>query len=297
MSQPADDTATLEQDAELDEPLRRVAYEAGMLLGLEATRQEQAYHRRRLTRHQYWLHGAGTLAGMAVGLETVAGATPEEPARVRVIVGPGIGIDNLGREVLVHESYCIDLGDWLEARGADGLREGYDDAADLLWLKVTVRYEECPVAAQPVLARKLNLGTDPVQPSRTSDGVLLELNPELPPAADTRYRPWGVHPPLGDAMPALTAAEQVLIDAASGAEAEQLRLHARLLHALDVSGVGAAIPEDRREEHARLLLARISLAVTDIDAISVDPAQISVNNLVRPFLSSAGQLAYLARQA
>ena len=42
-----DDFSTLKQDAELAEPLRRVAYEAGMMLGLEATRDEQAYHRRR----------------------------------------------------------------------------------------------------------------------------------------------------------------------------------------------------------------------------------------------------------
>ena len=50
-----DDLPTLEQDDQLAEPLRRVSYEAGMMLGLEATRDEQAYHRRRLTRHQYWL--------------------------------------------------------------------------------------------------------------------------------------------------------------------------------------------------------------------------------------------------
>ena len=36
-----DDRPTLEQDATLDETLRRVAYEAGMMLGLEATRDEQ----------------------------------------------------------------------------------------------------------------------------------------------------------------------------------------------------------------------------------------------------------------
>jgi len=39
------------------------------LLGVEATRDEQDYHRRRLVRHQYWLHGSGTVAGLAVVLE------------------------------------------------------------------------------------------------------------------------------------------------------------------------------------------------------------------------------------
>ena len=44
-----EDNPILEQDATLDSPLRKVAYEAGMLLGLEATQEEQDYHRRRLT--------------------------------------------------------------------------------------------------------------------------------------------------------------------------------------------------------------------------------------------------------
>ena len=39
----AEDLSALEQDDQMAEPLRRVAYEAGMMLGLEATRDEQAY--------------------------------------------------------------------------------------------------------------------------------------------------------------------------------------------------------------------------------------------------------------
>ncbi|MEJ2436031.1 MAG: hypothetical protein P8Y53_23890, partial [Pseudolabrys sp.] len=76
MSDSAEDLVTLTEDAALDQPLRRVAYEPGMLLGVEATRDEQQYHRRRLTRHQYWLHGAGTLAGMAVHVDAASGTDP-----------------------------------------------------------------------------------------------------------------------------------------------------------------------------------------------------------------------------
>jgi hypothetical protein len=57
------------------------------------------------------------------------------------------------------------------------------------------------------------------------------------------------------------------------------------------------------EEGARLLLARVSIAVPDLNSILhsnlgdpvVNPNDIHVNNLVRPFLSTASQLAYLAR--
>jgi hypothetical protein len=297
-----EDTPTLEQDSKLDEPLQRVSYEAGMLLGLEATRDEQDYHRRRLNRHQYWFHGAGTLAGMPVSLDP---ATSAQPVTVRVVVGPGVGIDGLGREVLIHEPYCINLGDWLKKQTETKLREGYDETLNpnLLWLKVTVRQQDCPVAAQPVLARKLNLSTDAVQPSRIADSVLLELTPELPPPADARFHPWASHPAVADAVPALTAAEQAVIDGAANAETQrQLRLHARLLHALDDSGVIAQTAADELASAAQVLLARISIIVPDlstilneVDDLLLSPGDISVNNLVRPFLTTASQLAYLQR--
>ena len=297
MTDTADDRRTLEQDATLGEPLKRVAYEAGMMLGLDATRDEQSYHRRRLTRHQYWLHGYGTLAGMAVSVDPATATDADTDIDTRVVVGAGLGIDGLGREVLVHEPYCIELGEWLAAQSETDLRAGYSDADDRLWLKLTVRYADCPVAAQPVMARKLNLSTDPVQPSRTADSILLELAPELPPSTPNSYRPFGAHPALSADRPeALTEAENQTLDNASGAEAAQLDLHARLLHAIDGEGITPASLSRDLEAGARLLLARLSLRVTDINAIVVNPERITVNTLVRPFLVTASQLAYLARQ-
>lgn len=298
MTQLTDDLQTLEQDAEFDAPLRRVAYEAGMLLGIEATRDEQAYHRRRLNRQQYWLHGCGTLTGMAVSIEPTISATPTENELVRVLVSPGVGIDCFGRELLIHEPYCINLGDWLDAQPETALREGFSAADDRLTLHVYARHEDCAVAAQPVLARKLNLGTDAVQPSRFADSVLLDMAAELPAATDTRYQPWANHDPVDDALPAgLTQSEVDTITAAgTGNSGQQLRLHARLLHALDDSGVTTTAAAEDLQRSARLLLARISITVTDINDIVVNPSLIAVNNLVRPFLTTPSQLAFLASQ-
>ena len=294
-----DDFPTLEQDADLTEPLRRVAYEAGMMLGLEATRDEQAYHRRRLNRHRYWFEGYGTLVGMAVRVDSVE--QPSGEPTTRLMVGPGIGIDGLGREVMIHETYCIDLGQWLAAQTETQLREGWSDPDDLLWLKVTVRHQDCPVARQPVLARKLNLSTDAVQPSRIADSVRLELRAELPPAADPRFRPWARHAPIPEVPPTLTAAEQATLDGLNGinpAAGAQLALHARLLHALDgAPDLGTDLSDEELADGAALLLARISMPTADVNAIAIDPEQISINNLVRPFVDRAGQLAWLARQA
>jgi len=298
MSAIVNDNASIAQDADLESPLRRVAYEAGMLLGLEATREEQSYHRRRLTRRQYWLDGAGTLAGMAVSIDPASSDDPDSDVGVRVIVGPGLGIDGLGREVLVHEAYCVNLRDWLASQSQTALNAGYDAANDRLWLKVSVRHKDCPVAQQPVLARKLNLGTDPVQPSRIADSVQLELTAELPPAAEPGYRPWAAHPPLPETPSGLTAAEQATLAAAeaeSAAAGRLMNLHARLLHALD-DGVSPRALADALEQSASLLLARISIQTADLNHIVVNPARISVNNLVRPFLVTPSQLAYLSRQ-
>lgn len=306
MSAIAEEIDTLKDDANLSEPLRRVAYEAGMLLGLDATRDEQAYHRRRLNRQQYWLHGSGTLAGMAVVIDP-ATTTETDPILTRMNVSPGIGIDGLGREVLIRENYCIDLGDWLKAQNETALRDGYDEAADLLWLKVTVRYQECDVAQQPVLARKLNLSTDAVQASRKADSILLELIPELPPTVeDTRFQPWAAHHPIDEPLPTeLTTTENNFIEGlpADTAARAQRELQARLLYALDDDSVSTELLSDQLEEGARLLLARISIPMTDLAVILnadendqvVNPNGISVNNLVRPFLMTASQLAFLQR--
>ena len=152
---------------------------------------------------------------------------------------------------------------------------------------------------QPVLARKLNLSTDAVQPSRTADSVQLELIPELPPAADERYAPWGSHNPIADTTPALNDVEQQMLDdleVSNPAAAAQLRLHTRLLHAMDTDTIATQNLADELEVGARLLLARLSISTTDVTAIVMNPELISINNLVRPFLSTASQLAWLDRQ-
>lgn len=290
-----EDQATLEEDARLDQPLRRVRYEAGMMLGLEATREEQDYHRRRLTRHQYWLHGYGTLAGMAVRLVPESSGGTQ---RLRLMVGPGVGIDGLGRELLVHETYCIDLKDWLDAQGETALHEGYDEAGHKLWLSVSVRYKDCAVAAQPVLARKLNLSTDPVQPSRTADSVQLELSALAPPAAGTdAFRPWGARDAVPDDLPAeLTEAEGDFIDdAPNEAAAAQRRLHARLLYGLSAVGTSTQALIEELEANAQVLLAHIRIDAPTLATPDLTPENILVNNMVRPFLVTASQLAYLAR--
>lgn len=300
MTLTAQETATLFADAALDEPLRRVAYEAGMLLGLEATRDEQAYHRRRLNRHQYWLQGAGVVAGLRVQVESSTAPNP----RVRLLVGPGIAIDGLGREVLVTETHCLDLADWLGAQGPTTLADGFDVAANRLRLRVTARYQDCPVAAQPVLARQLNLGTDAVAASRIADAVALEIAVESPAAAAALapFSPWPLHRALDADLPELPAEEAAALaaaDAASPQAGARLRLRLRLLHLFDGGDWGPPEALSDLLAEVRVPLARVAIEAADQDALAALPgtltaAAVSVDNLARPFLTTAAQLAFLS---
>lgn len=312
MSEAAD--KTLQTDNQFEEPLRRVNFSPGQLLGVEATRDEQEYHRRRLVRHQYWLHGCGTVVGLPVVLESFLNS--EGKPSIRIVVRPGYAIDGLGREVLLEEPYCIDLGAWLQTKWnarnqavtngslswGDLERDGFEDAGGnkgLLQLKITLRYDQANSGLQPVLATALNASTDPVQPSRLKDCALLELLPEKPPSEPSRNY-WLGHPPIPEfadlAGSALTKAEQDEIDLANGTERTRLELKARLINALDGTNQGrsaiktGADTESERQNLARILLARLSIPV-DVGKGEWQFDQTTLNNLDRPFVLSAPWLA------
>lgn len=302
--------ASLAGDGRFEEALRRVSHAPGMLLGLEATRAEQDYHRRRATRHGYWLHGAGTVAGLRVSLRARDPGNDSDPARVRLVVSPGVGVDGLGREVSVAEPYCIDLGAWLDAQFGDAagwgamIRDGYAAADNLLWLKVTMRYQDCASGLQPVLATQVNAGTDPVQPSRIADCVLFELAAERPGDAATDEHLFAAHArirPFDEVEGQLGERERARIGGAGDTARRQLELGARLLHSLGDDNQALTARHAFQTDPgmlARTLLARIAIRLTPPDpepGLIVNPNRIEIDNLVRPFLFNAAALARLIR--
>lgn len=302
--------AGLAADADLQHALQRVSYQAGMLLGLEATQAEQDYHRRRQNRHNYWLHGSGTVAGLRVSTHAIDPGNDVDRARVQLIISPGVGVDGLGREVSVQEPYCIDLGAWLTTQYEDEatdswgalVRQGLDTTSNQLWLKVTMRYQDCPSGLQPALATGVNAGTDAVRPSRLKDGVLYELVAERPEAGGGLH-PFAAHnalPEWSDALAGrLQPGERQQIDDASGADQRQLQLAARLLHAVadDSAALATRNPyTTTAAELARTLLARVAIQLTPERKLIVNPRRVTVDNLARPFLLNATLLAQLLRQ-
>lgn len=284
------DRATLLADADPAHLPPRVAYADGMLLGLEATRAEQAHHRRRLAIHQHWLHGAGTVAGMAVEVRAMgADPGPDRTRATALVVHPGVAIDGLGREILLVERHCLRLDQWLVAQTREDLDAGYDPLTRRLHLRITARYRDCPQGAQPVLANLVNQGTDAVDVARIGAAVELELS------ADTAK---GVHDPFVanswrarlQAVPPerLSAAEEARIGAA-GANAEALRRRLERAHAFTTGELAAeAARPEAVAERARILLATVVLdpAPEPLDpaTLVVRPERVAIDNLVRPFV-------------
>ena len=304
--------AGLGADADFATALKRVSFEPGMLLGIEATRAEQEYHRRHLNRHGYWLHGSGTVVGLRVYSQGDDPGDDTSTARVRLHITPGIGVDNLGREITVYEPYCIDLGAWLTTqyqnqdtandRWGALIRDGYEAATNLLWLKVSMRYRESPSGLQPVMATDVNAGTDPVMPSRLQDGVLFELVAERPADAAPGAHPFAAHnalPEWNDDLAAkLDPAERDQIGAATGNAQKQLQLAARLLYALADDNAALATREAftiSAGELARTLLARVAIRLTPAQELIVNPRRVAVDNLARPFVFNAAALAQLIK--
>lgn len=298
MSKTETDPLTLERDARFDEPLRRVSFEAGMLLGLEATRNEQDYHRRRLNRQQYWLHNQGTLVGLAVSIAGKDEVASDTATVTRIEISPGVAIDGLGREVVVEEPYCLNLNDWSETH-ANTLANGYDEEEQALWLTVSLRHRDCPIAFQPILAQQVNAGTDPVAPARIKDSVQLTLRAgRAPQVSEDKYNPWSAHPLRQDAT-TLTPLENTYREQQNTATRAQLDLHARLLHGLPEDSDALKISEtfrQRLDELANIVLAEIRITAPSLEGMVINPKNIDVNNLIRRFLTTPDQLAWLMRQ-
>lgn len=340
MSQDTDDKIldeSVKQDADVAQPLERVNYTAGMMLSLPAITAEQRYHRQRVNRLQYWFQGAGTLLGLVVKQSLLAGTEGEDDdikdQGVRLVVSPGIAIDGLGRELLCHEPYCVNLRDWLEAQKASDstfLKKALTRDEKAVQFRVTIRYQAAFSGLQPVLARTVNGGIDPVQPSRVKDALWLEILPlgdqvrfpteladeaeppvedelpaeKAPPATSIAFRRAGLkQEPLNTTAPAswLNKTEQLHITKLDSERERQLaRLQLQLLYG-PRSEVGALELGDDYEELPRVLLAVIEIPLgTEVKPGELNPilhpSSIRINNLIRPFITTPDQLRWLYLQ-
>lgn len=319
-----------ELDAHLGKPLERVNYTAGMMLSLPAINAEQRYHRQRVNRLQYWFQGAGTLLGLAVKQVAAVTVPAGEDQSLRLVVSPGIAIDGLGRELLCHEPYCVNLHDWLDAQKTSDsafLQNALTKDKKAIQFRVTICYHAASSGLQPVLARTINGGIDPVQPSRVKDALLLEILPlsnqlRFPSAAPDDESP-DEPPPSGDQPPATSTAflraglkqeprdtaaldswlsktEQAHIAALESEREQQLALLQLQLLYGSRTEVGALELDGEYKDLARVLLAVIEIPLRPdlLPQLSpvLHPHSIRINNLIRPFITTPDQLRWLYLQ-
>jgi len=286
---PTLEQSVLKSDANFTEPLQRVSFQPGILLGADALSTEQDYHVRRLTRHQRWLVGPGTVFGMRVDAQPPQPGAVGDPALI--IVRPGYGIDGLGRDVTIGQTYAISLRDWLN--GPDGAALAQ---LTTLHLRVTVRAQADPMQLQPVVAELFDAGLDPVVAARIGDSFALEISvdpaaSQSPPPADAfvppvnAWSPDGVAPPGSGAPPLaipLTARETKMLQAANASVAQALNWQSWLLERGFTAFDDSPGWSERLTESSRLLLATLQVTLPGAGATPLW-SNIAVNNLVRPF--------------
>lgn len=174
----------------IDQPRRslwpeRVAYSNGMLLDVADFEVEQAYHRGRLALLTRYLHGTGTVAGLNVEIDTTANPL--------IVIGPGLGIDRIGRVIENPLPLCLRIDRWFEDRIKEAPSDltqaftvGAGGAPDHLVADIFLGFRECEVAKRPAFAQGDFDALGAVAPLRLRDAaeatlvVRTEDNPPLP---------------------------------------------------------------------------------------------------------------------
>jgi hypothetical protein len=207
----------------------RVSYATGALLGSDDFTAEQTYHRARLARALAYLHGTGTVAGLAVRVDPPAAGDGGAADGDRVTVKPGMALDPLGRMVEVTAPSCLRLGRWLRSQSALLRETGYLTRAEAIaagvvpadpappWtgcfvVDVFAAFHQAERGLTPSFASGPYEALDAVSPSRLRDDhelTLLLRQEDQPPVPEL---PWGDVPVDGTPEDRIRALHQAMLD-------------------------------------------------------------------------------------
>jgi len=215
-------------------PFLSNSYHFGMLLGVSDLETDQGYHRGKGWLHQSWLHGAGVVWGLGVGIDV-------EHREIRV--SPGLAVTAAGREAYHDRDYCVDIAAWFAERRPEDLEvEERDDGARVFTVHVVIAPLTCLDRPVPAISEPCSGGSTDTACSRTVEGARLMLAANAAPA---RAEPYPKVRQLGGLLPATDA---------------------DVVAALDQ--VDAAAPDDRTGVALQWLRA---FAADDVTALRPDP--------------------------
>jgi hypothetical protein len=150
------------------DPLKRVNYTFGLVLGVEEFQQEQTYFLSKDRSHNRLLHGYGTAYGLAVSIDD--GGTPNVEVRVTC----GMAVNPKGQEIHVPRTMCARLNDWL-AKYQPTLQEIYGAPPLTLSMCVVLCYRECQTDEVPVPGEPCRTQVDAMAATHIADSFELKL--------------------------------------------------------------------------------------------------------------------------
>ena len=177
----------------------RVYYATGISLDAEDFLAEQLYHRSRLARALFYLHGSGTAAGLRVDwhkpLKPGDDAQFPQGRDEEIVVQPGLAIDRLGRLIELPRAACIRVDRWYQSQIADDLTKGFHLDRGGVVVDVFVRFVSCERGKTPAFAAGAFDALDAVAPSRLRDSYELTIVIRQEASADLNQHlpqnPWG----------------------------------------------------------------------------------------------------------
>lgn len=160
------------------DPLKRVNYTFGLVLGVAEFQQSDTYFLAKHHLENRLLHGYGTVCGLDVTQQT----TPQ----LEVQVTPGWAINPKGQEIYVPQLMCVQVNDWLTANQS-ALQAFFagGKAPASLGLCVALCHRECKTDVVPIPGEPCQTQSSGMAPSRIADSfeLMLCLDPDLSPPA------------------------------------------------------------------------------------------------------------------
>ena len=149
------------------DPLKRVNYTFGLVLGVDEFLQEQVYLLEK-DHSQYRLaHGYGTVCGLRVQVTT--------GVNLQVQVSSGVAINPQGQEIHVPKLMCAKLNDWLTANKTALQSVFVGPTPSVLSLCVVLCYRECPADMVPVPGEPCRTQQDTMAASHIAESFELKL--------------------------------------------------------------------------------------------------------------------------
>ena len=166
------------------DPFRSLYVHFGMLLGVDDFQTLDAYHRGKMWYHSAWLHGTGVVWGLGVNLPTKTTQSDEQILTGEVRVEAGLGIDGLGRELLLEHAACLNLAAWYEAHQDDtdliDVINTDEETGDIIFDgHITLEFRSCLTRQVPALSETCDNSSTSTAYSRVVETVKVCMYPGL----------------------------------------------------------------------------------------------------------------------